>query len=244
MLIRIILSPRRGFNLQALQAWLSARPSAYRCNPRLFDTDCLHTPYLPHASFLTQSMQTTASVPKPRRKSTGNVNMNSKDRDVPEADLLGLGHDGPYLARCLSMSFADARIIEENTMHCGSHAEGIDESEALLTHKREHQIHDRERLNRSNDDAAAESAAARKAEAQRRVTGFKTRPSALAGDAPPKRKHSKGSIHDSNNNGSDWEGDEDDGDEEWVPDLFVFEYGTVVIWGMTEKEEKRVLASL
>jgi uncharacterized Rmd1/YagE family protein len=122
-------------------------------------------------------------------------------------------------------------------MHCGSHAEGIDESEALLAHKREHQIHDRERFNR--DDSAA-----RKAEAQRRVTGFKTRPSALAGDAPPKRKHSKGSIHDSGNNGSDWEGEEDDADEEWVPDLFVFEYGTVVIWGMTEKEEKRVLASL
>jgi uncharacterized Rmd1/YagE family protein len=169
--------------------------------------------------------------------------MNSKDRDVPEADLLGLGHDGSYLAFCPSMTHAETRDIGESTMHCGSHAEGIDESEALLAHKREHQIHDRERFERSNEDAA-ESAAARKAEAQRRVTGFKTRPSALAGDAPPKRKHSKGSIHDSNNNGSDWEGDEDDGDEEWVPDLFVFEYGTVVIWGMTEKEEKRVLASL
>ena len=127
---------------------------------------------------------------------------------------------------------------EGTTMHCGSHAEGIDESEALLAHKREHQIHDREVSDRARDSGSA----AREAEAmrQRRVTGFKTRPSALASDKPPRR--SQGSIHEAN--GSDWEGDEDDAEEEWVPDLFVFEYGTVVIWGMTEREEKRVLASL
>ncbi|KAJ9119036.1 hypothetical protein QFC22_003526 [Naganishia vaughanmartiniae] len=156
-----------------------------------------------------------------RRKSTGNVNMGSKIKDIPEADLLGLDQD------------------EENPMHCGSHADGIDESEALLAHKREHQIYDREQHTRDQD---AESAREAEAMRQRRVTGFKTRPSALAGDKPPKRRHSKGSIHSAN--GSDWEGDEDDADEEWVPDLFVFEYGTVVIWGMTEREEKRVLASL
>jgi uncharacterized Rmd1/YagE family protein len=40
------------------------------------------------------------------------------------------------------------------------------------------------------------------------------------------------------------ETDDDDHDEEWVPDVFLFEYGTVVIWGMTEKEEKRFLGSL
>jgi uncharacterized Rmd1/YagE family protein len=33
-------------------------------------------------------------------------------------------------------------------------------------------------------------------------------------------------------------------EEEWVPDVFLFEYGTVVIWGMTEKEEKAFLKSL
>jgi uncharacterized Rmd1/YagE family protein len=38
--------------------------------------------------------------------------------------------------------------------------------------------------------------------------------------------------------------DEDEHEEEWVPDVFLFEYGTVVIWGMTEKEEKKFLASL
>ncbi|KAJ9092779.1 hypothetical protein QFC21_006653 [Naganishia friedmannii] len=209
-----------GFNLPALQAWLSARPSAYRCNPRLFDTDCLHTPYLPPVSFLTQSMHKSPPLTT-RRKSTGNVNMSSRNKDIPEADLLGLDQD------------------EENPIHCGSHADGIDESEALLAHKREHQIYDQEQHNR---DQEAESAREAEAMRQRRVTGFKTRPSALAGDKPPKRRHSRGSIHSAN--GSDWEGDEDDGDEEWMPDLFVFEYGTVVIWGMTEREEKRVLASL
>lgn len=76
-------------------------------------------------------------------------------------------------------------------MHCGSHAEGIDESEALLAHKREHQIHNREVSDRARDSESA----AREAEAirQRRVTGFKTRPSALASDKPPRR--SQGSIH-------------------------------------------------
>lgn len=40
-------------------------------------------------------------------------------------------------------------------------------------------------------------------------------------------------------------GDDDDfEEEEWVPDVFLFEYGTVVIWGMTEKEEKRFLSSM
>ncbi|KAJ9105956.1 hypothetical protein QFC19_003291 [Naganishia cerealis] len=232
-----------GFNLQALQAWLSARPSAYRCNPRLFDTDCLHTPYLPPVSFLTQSMQKSPPI-KTRRKSTGNVNMNSRNRDIPEGDLLGLEQDGTRSGRfscadLLITGFISYALIEENPMHCGSHADGIDESEALLTHKREHQIYDREQHAR---DAEVESAREAEAIRQRRVTGFKTRPSALAGDAPPKRRHSRGSIHSAN--GSDWEGDEDEGDEEWMPDLFVFEYGTVVIWGMTEREEKRVLASL
>ena len=38
--------------------------------------------------------------------------------------------------------------------------------------------------------------------------------------------------------------DDDFEEEEWVPDVFLFEYGTVVIWGMTEKEEKAFLKSL
>lgn len=46
------------------------------------------------------------------------------------------------------------------------------------------------------------------------------------------------------NGGADSENEEDWEEEEWVPDVFLFEYGTVVIWGMTEKEEKHFLRSL
>lgn len=50
-----------------------------------------------------------------------------------------------------------------------------------------------------------------------------------------------------NMDGDGEEGGDDDDDfeeEEWVPDVFMFEYGTVVIWGMTEREEKAFLKSL
>lgn len=73
----------------------------------------------------------------------------------------------------------------------------------------------------------------------KRVTGFATKPSALnAGPPRRKRKNSRASEVDASDR------EDEDGDEEWVPDVFVFEYGTVVIWGMTEREEKRVLANL
>lgn len=50
---------------------------------------------------------------------------------------------------------------------------------------------------------------------------------------------------DSSTNGNGNDTDDDDWEEEdWVPDVFLFEYGTVVIWGMTEKEEKQFLRSL
>lgn len=34
------------------------------------------------------------------------------------------------------------------------------------------------------------------------------------------------------------------GDSSHISDIFIFKYGTVVIWGMTEEEEERFLASL
>jgi uncharacterized Rmd1/YagE family protein len=56
-------------------------------------------------------------------------------------------------------------------------------------------------------------------------------------------------VSGSTNSGDAGEAEDDDSDEEWeeeewVPDVFLFEYGTVVIWGMTEKEEKSFLRSL
>lgn len=62
----------------------------------------------------------------------------------------------------------------------------------------------------------------------RRKTGFSKTPGGRARNPPT--------------NGE--ETDDDEHEEEWVPDVFLFEYGTVVIWGMTEKEEKRFLGSL
>lgn len=191
-----------GFNLPALQSYLSSRPSSYRCHPRLFDTDCLHTTYLPPAP------PTFAATSPPVSRGGG--------------------------------SYGTMSESEYSSSHHHHHAEGIDESEALLRTKRVHQIHDRENaVDQSVKDARklSQSNTQLQSQSHRRHTGFAKRPSALA-TAGPKRRSSRSSssIH---------EGDEnDDDDEEWIPDLFVFEYGTVVIWGMTEREEKRVLASL
>jgi uncharacterized Rmd1/YagE family protein len=33
-------------------------------------------------------------------------------------------------------------------------------------------------------------------------------------------------------------------DEEQIADVFIFKYGTVVIWGMTQSEEQRLLSSM
>jgi len=70
----------------------------------------------------------------------------------------------------------------------------------------------------------------------RRKTGFSKRPGGKEGNSR------RGSKADADHADS---GDDDDfEEEEWVPDVFLFEYGTVVIWGMTEREEKAFLRSL
>lgn len=138
----------RSYNLEGLAAFLSARPPAYRTHPRMFDTECLHTPYLPPPTNPNTSAGHRSPALKPQRHS------------VPEADLLNLD--------------------------------------------------------------------ANSSKPVRRKTGFSKTP---GGRSRP-------------SNGGGEETDDDEHDEEWVPDVFLFEYGTVVIWGMTEKEEKRFLSSL
>lgn len=71
----------------------------------------------------------------------------------------------------------------------------------------------------------------------RRKTGFSKRP---GGNGNSSRRGSKVDGGDHADSGDD----DDFEEEEWVPDVFLFEYGTVVIWGMTEKEEKTFLRSL
>lgn len=201
----------------------------------MFEAECLHTPYLPPAP--SSSHLDASPVLRPKRN----------DRDaVPEADLLNLG---------------ESATQNQNSTHFAvgegdHHAEGIDESEELLRTKQHHQDDDRRRMSYSNNpDNAFNTSERLKREAQelndrevherrrqhmaKRVTGFATKPSALnAGPPRRKRKNSRASEHEASDR------EDEDGDEEWVPDVFIFEYGTVVIWGMTEREEKRVLANL
>ena len=67
----------------------------------------------------------------------------------------------------------------------------------------------------------------------RRRTGFSKMPGGKRG-SPAEEEPVKDNVDD----------DEEFEEEEWVPDVFLFEYGTVVIWGMTEKEEKTFLKNL
>ena len=91
-------------------------------------------------------------------------------------------------------------------------------------------------LNLNGDDGAKpDDPPAKPKLGPRRKTGFS--------------KHPGGSRRKVNGSGSgdhvDMDSEDEDFEEEiWVPDVFLFEYGTVVIWGMTEKEEKSFLRSL
>ncbi|WWD20904.1 hypothetical protein CI109_105382 [Kwoniella shandongensis] len=184
------------YNLPAMQAYLSSRPASYRTHPRIFDTECLHTPYLPPPSSSTGAPGYRSS---PKLKST----------HVPEADLLNLGSDA-YAPTPPSPS---KRAPSPNRQ-----------------------------LSSGNDSGEI-----------KRRTGFSKRP----GGGAVKRKSSRDTSitaadhreEEENNdqgNGTESEREDDDDfeEEEWVPDVFLFEYGTVVIWGMTEKEEKRFLSSI
>ena len=79
-----------------------------------------------------------------------------------------------------------------------------------------------------------DDAPTKRASSPKRHTGFSRRP---GGRRKSDRDDREDEILDSGD-------DEEVEEEEWVPDVFVFEYGTVVIWGMTGKEEKAFLKSL
>lgn len=162
-------NPHRSYNLPGLQAYLAAKPASYRTHPRVFDTECLHTPYLPpptSASALNRSpaikpVQTAALLP------------------VPEGNLLNLDDDE-------TVSYSPARVPARS-------------------------------------------------DATKRKTGFARRP---GGGGNRWQNGDEATDKNDETDDEDWE------EEEWVPDVFLFEYGTVVIWGMTEKEEKAFLRSM
>ncbi|TYJ56548.1 hypothetical protein B9479_002795 [Cryptococcus floricola] len=164
------------YNLPAMQAYLSSRPAYHRCHPRMFDTECLHTPYLPPP---TPSPYAPAHRNSPRLKPAHGAG------HIPEGDLLNLG-DGYAPKRSSSPS-------------------------------------------RSNSTSS---------ELKRRP-GFSKRP----GGGRTKSDNTSGVSNGGDVEDSEREED-DDFEDEWIPDVFLFEYGCVVIWGMTEKEEKRFLASI
>lgn len=93
--------------------------------------------------------------------------------------------------------------------------------------------------NHSVNIGSPEDEVPKRSTSHRRKTGFQKKPGS--------RRNSKvdSGSGGGGGGGSDWEDSDDDfEEEEWVPDLFLFEFGTVVIWGMTEKEEKAFLRSL
>lgn len=203
-----------SFDLPALQSYLSMRPSAYRCHPRLFEGDCLHTPYLPpppthgHQSS-SRSPALTATLPA------------SRSSYALEGDLLGLDDNG-----------------DGNGDSGADH--GLDESEGLLARKRNHQLEEARDRERERSASFKDDEQLRRQKQRRVSTGFSTRP----GSGAPQRRKSKTSLPGLANGTESGGEDEEYEEEEWVPDVFVFDYGTVVIWGMTEREEKRFLATL
>lgn len=72
---------------------------------------------------------------------------------------------------------------------------------------------------------------------------YKRRPGVVKRPGGLGRRRDDANTNGNNTNGNDTD-DDDWEEEDWVPDVFLFEYGTVVIWGMTEKEEKQFLRSL
>ena len=86
-------------------------------------------------------------------------------------------------------------------------------------------------LNGQSPETSTDGAPTKPSLGPRRKTGFSKRPGVAK----------ENGVEDRVDGADD---DDDFEEEEWVPDVFLFEYGTVVIWGMTEKEEKAFLRSL
>ncbi|WVQ86279.1 hypothetical protein IAT38_008447 [Cryptococcus sp. DSM 104549] len=73
----------------------------------------------------------------------------------------------------------------------------------------------------------------------KRRTGFSRRPGGGGGGG--RRKSAQDGMDAGD---SEREDDDEAWEDEWLPDVFLFDYGCVVIWGMTEKEEKKFLREL
>lgn len=177
-----------------MQAYLASRPAYHRTHPRMFDTECLHTPYLPPPTPGPHGISSlSAHRNSPRLKPASGAG------HVPEGDLLNLGNDYS--------------------------------SGAAAAHKR---ATSPSRSNQNQNQSPNEL---------KRRPGFSKRPGS------GRKKSASGSTTTKDSTAADGMTDsereeDDDLEEEWIPDVFLFEYGCVVLWGMTEKEEKKFLASM
>lgn len=166
----------------------------------MFDTECLHSPYLPPPSG-------SSTMRSPALKPSRNPSI-----AVPEGDLLNLNDQASH---------------KHSSHHHGS---SINRDAAPSSPGRTERPLYNERA--SSGGSSSDS---------KRRTGFSKRPGSSR-----RKSANDGAEEPHENDGDNGNVDSDDEweEEEWVPDLFLFEYGTVVIWGMTEKEEKAFLKSL
>lgn len=200
------LTASSSYNLPAIQAHLAGRPASYRTHVRMFDTECLHTPYLPPPSgsstFRGNINGASSPVIKPHHRD---------EPVVPEGDLLNL--NDPAENGVISVGGwknGSAKKKRKTGFTKGPGGEG----------------------GRRKSVQRADSS-----ESNEGVLDDDYSSGATGGDSTlASRREGDGAEDDDSDD--DWE------EEEWVPDVFLFEYGTVVIWGMTEKEEKAFLRSL
>lgn len=183
-----------------MQAYLASRPAYHRTHPRMFDTECLHTPYLPPPTPGPHGISSlSAHRNSPRLKPASGAG------HVPEGDLLNLGNDYSFGTAAAHNKRATSPSRSSN-----------------------------QNQNQNQNPSPNEL---------KRRPGFSKRPGS------GRKKSASGSTTTKDNAAADGMTDsereeDDDLEEEWIPDVFLFEYGCVVLWGMTEKEEKKFLASM
>ena len=208
-----VIDIHSSYNLPALHSWLSARPPPFRTHPRIFDAECLHTPYLPPPT-ASGSVGGAGSV---RNWSPRVMPSHAQHVAAGEPDLIDL--NDPAMAHSHSHSHS----------HAGAGAPTYAQA-----------------VQGDGDNAALSLSSSLSRKKEKRRPASSKRPGSLRRDSS--RDGREGKNGNGNGNGStdmdnldsedEWE------EEEWVPDVFLFEYGTVVLWGMTEKEEKAFLKQL
>ncbi|WWC92544.1 uncharacterized protein L201_007503 [Kwoniella dendrophila CBS 6074] len=205
------------YNLPAMQAYLSARPTSYRTHPRIFDTECLHTPYLPPPS------SSSSNFRSPHLKPILNSNNN-----IPEGDLLNLGDS---YSNTPNTNNSSKRSSSPSRQNSGS---GEVKRRTGFTKRPGASRSNSSKSNNNNNNDNINNNDNNNGQHNKRKSS----------STITTNNKDEGGGYSNYDNDSERDDDDDFEEEEWVPDVFLFEYGTVVIWGMTEKEEKKFLHSI